>query len=222
MNDTTTNIFVRLFGELVKAKKKGRKYIKKVWKYVTKSSDENPDTFKFFQLTTIYSLAFIALMYTIRDSVGYFPEPVYTIFPFLKNVFRWSLFSILVSPEKTYFFYMLIFEVIIIRPVFDFSLVVKFNIMLIFILEMIQHLFLELITIIVVRESEVMDYGRVIPRIDQNVAMYLNTILFFSFCWLYWMAYFQSIKGSLPVYPGFLKVITDSSAFWLRLKPKKK
>lgn len=171
------------------------------------------------QLTLIYLFAIIVLSYTIRNSLGYFPEMLFKLFPFLVPVFDIQALKILAAPEKTFLIYMLVVEVFLNRSLLNFSLLVKFNVLLIFILEMVQNLLISYWDILFNRELEVLNGGIVMAK---TAMMFFYFFLFLFFFSLYLYSYVSSLRGSFPVFPGVLKYVTDSVAFWLQIKSLKK
>ena len=194
------------------------KKFKKIFLSFQKTTKKHRKTFEQFQLTSIYFFAVVVLTYTIRNSLGYFPEMLFKLFPFLVPIFDIQALKILAAPEKTFVLYMLILEIFINRSHFNFSLIVKFNVLLIFLLEMIQNLIVSYWDILFNRELDVFNGGIVIAR---NATMLFYCFLFLFFFALYFYSYIVSFLGFFPVFPGVLKIITDSVAFWLQIKPSK-
>ena len=190
---------------------------KKMLRLLIKISRKNRGVFERFQLTFIYLFAIVVLMYSIRNSLGYFPEILFTIFPFLAPIFDIQALQILASPEKTIFFYFIVLEFCLNRPYF--SLLVKFNVLLIFLLEMFQNLILCYWDLLFNREL-ISLYGDVV--INRSAMMMFSTVLFSIYLALYLYAYVRSMAGLFPVFPGILRIFTNSVAFWLQIKNKKK
>ena len=82
--------------------------LKKFIKKFQKSAQKNRKVFELIQLTLIYFFAVIVLAYTIRNSLGYFPEMLFRLFPFLVPVFEIQTLKILAAPEKTFLLYMVV------------------------------------------------------------------------------------------------------------------
>lgn len=196
------------------------KRFKKIIKLIKKTGRKNRLTFQRFQITSLYFCAVIVLMYTVKNSLGFFPEMLFDFFPFLAPVFDWPILKILATPEKTFVLYLLILELIINRSVFGFSILVKYNVLLIFILEMVQNLLASYWDILFIRELATYTGG--LPIIARDVTLLFFVFLFVIFLGLYMIAFYQSFCGRIPSFPGVLRCITDSVAFWLQLKPKDK
>lgn len=194
-------------------------WLTKISKRFRKTAKTNRRIFERFQLTFIYFFAVVVLTYTIRNSLGYFPEMLFRLFPFLVPIFDIQALKILAAPEKTFVLYMLIIEIFLNRSFFNFSVLVKFNVLLIFILEMLQNLLVSYWDILFNRELDVLNGGVVIAR---TATMFFYFFLFLFFFALYLYSYLSSLKGVFPKFPGVLKSITDSVAFWLQIKLLKK
>jgi hypothetical protein len=204
-----------VFQELIKR-------IKKIIRLFKKSSRIHSHIFEGIQLTFIYFFAIVVLIYTIKNSLGYIPEILYTIIPFLQQVLDFELLKILASPEKTFILYLLVLELLINRSSFQFSLLVKFNVLLIFILEMLQNLIISYWDLLFSRELEIFSTNLMIPK---NTNSYFFSLLFLTFLGLYLSSYIRGLKGLFPSFPGILQAVVESVAFWLQIKilkdPKK-
>lgn len=185
-------------------------------KLVRKTNKKNRKIFERFQLTFIYFFAIVVLAYSIRNSLGYFPEALSFILPFFTPLFEIQALKILAAPEKTFLLYMLILEMCINRSYLNFSLLVKFNILLIFLLEMLQNLLISFWDLLFNRELDILRGGMVV--IAKNATITFYSILFLFFFSLYMYAYILSLKGQIPTFPGILKNVTESVAFWLQIK----
>jgi hypothetical protein len=195
------------------------KNLKPIMKWFQNFTKKNRRAFEQLQLTIIYFFAVVGLAYTIRNSLGYFPEILFKLFPFLVPIFDIQILKILAAPEKTFVLYMLIIEMFLNRSFFSFSILVKFNVLLIFILEMLQNLFVSYWDILFNRELDALSGGVIIAR---TATMFFYFFLFLFFFALYVYSYISSLKGKFPKFPGVLKSITDSVAFWLQIKYLKK
>ena len=110
----------------------------------------------------------------------------------------------------------------IVRSVFKFSKLVKYNILLIFAMLMVQGLAISYWDVLFHREiaSPVAkwsyDEGTLIHT-DKSLAIvfFFNTFVIFMLAYLY--LYIRAIQGKFAVIPG-MEWLTDSVAFWLRIK----
>lgn len=194
------------------------KKIKKIVRAIYKISRKNQRVFQSMQLTFIYFFATVVLLYTVKNSLGMIPDIFYNCIPFLSEILNFPLLKILAAPEKTFILYLLILEVLINRSFFNFSLLVKFNVLLVFILEMFQNLFVCYWDLLFSRELETLTGTSVIMKSGMIVFF---TILFAFFFLLYLYSYIRSMQGRFPILPGPLKRITDSVGFWLQIKPSR-
>ncbi len=78
------------------------KRIKKFIKLLQKTSKKNYLIFQRFQLSFIYFFALVVLIYTVINSLGYFPEFLFKFFPFLEPILDIKILQILATPEKTF------------------------------------------------------------------------------------------------------------------------
>ena len=110
----------------------------------------------------------------------------------------------------------------IIRSVFQFSKLIKYNILLIFALLMLQSLAVSYWDIFFHREVAIgvskwaADQGALIYT-DKDLAInfFFNTFLFFILLYLY--CYIRGLQGKFVTIP-MMEWLTDSIAFWLRVK----
>jgi hypothetical protein len=193
------------------------KTFKKFFKSFRKTTKKHQSTLQKIQLTFIYFFATVVLMYSIRNSLGYFPEILFKIVPFSEQILGFSFFKILATPEKIYILYLLVIEFIIVRPIFNFSVLVKFNVLLIFLFEMLQNLIISYWDLLFIREADIL-HGDIIPK---YATILFFCIFFASFFLLYLYCYVKAFRGSLPSFQsiGILQKVVDSVAFWLRIKP---
>lgn len=205
-NTSTFKNFIRIFRFLTKIK---------ITRWLRNIAQKNSKFFERLQLTTIYFFALVGLAYTIRNSLGYFPEILFRLFPFLAPLFEIKILKILAAPEKTFVLYMFVIEMFLNRSFFNFSILVKFNVLLIFILEMLQNLLVSYWDILFNRELDALGGGILVAK---TATMYFYFFLFLFFFVLYFYSYVNSLRGKFPQFPGVLKSITDSAAFWLQIK----
>jgi hypothetical protein len=113
-----------------------RRKIKQIIKDLLKSSRTRTSKriLEKIQLTFIYFFASVVLSYSIQGVLGGFPEFIFYIFPDFEEMLTNPLLQLLATPEKTFLLYLLLIEVILNKSRFNFSLLVKYNILLIFLL----------------------------------------------------------------------------------------
>jgi hypothetical protein len=189
--------------------------IKRFFKAFRKSTSKHKNTLQRIQLTFIYFFAVVVLTFSIQSYIGTFPDLIYKLFP-LQQLLNIQFLKIFATPEKTFILYLIILEVLINRSIFKFSLLIKYNVLLIFILEMFQNLLISYWDLLFNREIEFVGGGT--PVISQEIAIVFFSLLFLFFLLLYLYCYIRSFQGKFPTFPGPLKPMTDSVAFWLQLK----
>jgi hypothetical protein len=110
----------------------------------------------------------------------------------------------------------------IVRSTFKFSKLIKYNILLLFAVLMLQGLAISYWDLLFHRQiaSSVakwsFDQGSLIYT-DKNLAIvfFLNTFFIFMVSYLY--LYIKALSGKFATIPG-MEWLTDSIAFWLRIK----
>lgn len=186
-------------------------FLKSLWK--------NRSIIERIQLTFIYFFASVVFSYSIQSYLsGALPEFIYFFFPDIDQFLLNPYLKILSTPEKTFILYFIILQLLMTRSTL-FSLLVKFNILLIFILEMFQNLIIAWWDLLVHREIE---YG-----FDATNGLWIHDLAnsFFSLMYLFFLlvylySYVKSMTGKFPTFPGNSRFITDSVAFWLQIKVK--
>jgi hypothetical protein len=204
------------------------KGVKKVLKSVKKSlrnfSKEYPNVSQVIQLTFIYFFAIVDLFYAVLNNVfslGYFPEVLLPIFPFVRGILQSPFLRLWASPEKVFFLSYLVVEFMVVRSIFKFTKLVKYNILLIFSLLMVQGLVISYWDLLFNREIVnvsrwAYDQGSVLYT-DKHLAttFFLNTFLVFMLGYLF--LYVRALQGKFGTIPG-MEWLTDSVAFWLHIK----
>ena len=218
-NSSTNLSSWRLF---VKRLKKGAKSVKRS---LRNFSIKYPNVSQIIQLSFIYFFAVVDLLYSVLNNVfslGYLPEILLPIFPLIKSILQNPVLKIWASPEKVFFLSYVVIEFMIVRSTFKFSKLVKYNVLLIFSMLMIQGLVISYWDVLFHRQIATpvarwaYDQGAIIYT-DKNLAIvfFLNTFFLFILTYLY--LYFRAINGKFATIP-FMEWLTDSVAFWLRIK----
>ena len=195
--------------------------MKKFLKLFLKSTRKNQFVIERIQLTFIYFFATIVLSYSIQGPLNGFPEFIFYAFPSFETLLNNPFLKLLATPEKTFVLYLVILELLMNRSRFSFSLLVKFNILLIFILEMFQNLLISYWDLFFNREIEY-DATGADPLFDQELAIFFFMVLYFFVLLIYLFSYIKSMNGRFPAFPGSASFMTDSVAFWLQIKISKK
>ena len=218
-NNSTNLSPWRLF---VKKLKKGAKSVKKS---LRNFSIKYPNVSQIIQLSFIYFFAVVDLLYSVLNNVfslGYLPEILLPVFPLIKSILQNPILKIWASPEKVFFLSYVVIEFMIVRSTFKFSKLVKYNVLLIFSMLMIQGLVISYWDVLFHRQIATpvakwaYDQGAIIYT-DKNLAIvfFLNTFFIFILTYLY--LYFRAINGKFATIP-LMEWLTDSVAFWLRIK----
>ena len=184
-----------------------------------------PNILQNIQLTVIYSFAVIDLIYSILANVfnfGYFPELLTPFFPFIRVILVSNIFRMWTSPEKVFLLSYLVIEFIIVKSIFNFSKLVKYNILFIFALIMLQGLALSYWDLLFHRTIAApvakwsYDQGA-LAFSDKPLGVFFFFSTFIVFLLVYIYLYIRAIQGKFATVPG-IEWITDSVAFWLRIK----
>ena len=183
------------------------------------------NTLQLVQLTFIYFFAIIDLTYAILNNIfglGYLPQVLVPFFPFIKAVLNSAIFKVWGSPEKVFFLSYVVIEFMVVRSTFKFSKLVKYNILLIFAMLMVQGLVISYWDLLFHREISTpiakWAYGQGgFIHTDRNlaIAFFLNTFVIFVLTYMY--LFFKAMRGKYATIPG-MEWLTDSVAFWLRIK----
>lgn len=181
------------------------------------------------QLTCLYLCALIDLIFSILQNVyylGYFPETLAPCFPLIQSILLSPFLQFWVSPEKSFFVSYLFLDWVIIRSAFGLNKLIKYNVLLVFALLMVQGLIISYWDLLFNRELITaasiwsLDQGILLyTDVNLTVFFYLNT--FFLFLFLYAYFYFFALQGKFVSFPG-LDWLTTSVAFWLRIKVQRK
>ena len=202
-----------------------KEYFKKIRQNFHDFSVNSSTTLQNIQLTFIYFFALVDLLHSILSNVlslEYYPEMLTPFLPFIKGIIFSPFFQIWASPEKVFFLSYIVIELMIIRSVFQFSKLIKYNILLIFALLMLQSLAVSYWDIFFHREVAIgasrwaADQGALIYT-DKELAInfFFHTFLFFILIYLF--CYIRGLQGKFVTIP-LMEWLTDSIAFWLRVK----
>jgi hypothetical protein len=202
-----------------------KKFFLNLRKILREFSSEYPNTAQIIQLSFIYCFALIDLFHSILNNVfslGYFPEILKPIFPIVKAILVSPILRAWSSPEKVFFLSYIVIEFMVVRSIFKFSKLVKYNILLVFSLLMVQGLLISYWDLLFHREIATpvakwaYDQGAIIHT-DKRLAIFFffNTFMLFIGGYLY--LYLRALSGKFATIPG-MEWLTDSVAFWLRIK----
>jgi hypothetical protein len=201
---------VSFFSTLFKWIKKNTFLFKKQNRFFTK---KYPNILQFLQLTILYFFALTSLLYSVLTILGHFPDIFLLLIPtFIQDIVKSPLFRVFLAPEKTYVVYLFVIEFIIFRSLFNFSKLFKYNVLLIFLLEMMQNLLVSYWDLFFNRS-----YGNEIPLIDIPLAIICISLIYSVFLVCYVYSYICSIRGKFASLP-YMDWLTDSISFWLKIK----
>jgi hypothetical protein len=205
------------------------KFIKKGF-YSFEKSFENfnikfPNIAQNIEVTCIYFCAIVDLIYVVLTNVfnlGYFPEILAPIYPIIQAILTSPVLRIWASPEKTFFMSQVVIELMVIRSLFKFSKLVKYNIVLVFSLVMIQGLILSFWELLFHRDIAT---AAAQWSYDQGPLLFLDKVLgikfflatFIVFLIIYIFLYILALQGKFVTFTQ-MRWLTDSVAFWLRIR----
>ena len=188
-------------------------------------SQEYPTTVQIIQISFIYFFAIVDLLFGILTNVLSLGDPPLMIQPFMgviNAILTNPFFQFWNSPEKIFFISYLVIELMITRSIFKFTKLVKYNILLLFALLMIQGLVVAYWDVIFHREVcngiakwVLDDIGFIYT--DRFLAYLFFLITFILFLLLYTYLYSRAINNKFATVPGG-EWLTDSIAFWLKIK----
>jgi hypothetical protein len=205
------------------------KFLKKVTQPILSCmrafATKNPQLAQYMQLTCIYFFAIVDLLYSVLNNVfslGYFPELLVPVYPIIEAILQSPILKIWGSPEKVFFLSYVVIEFMIVHPLFKFSKLVQYNVLLIFSLLMIQGLVISYWDLLFHRQiaspvaNWIYDQGAIVHT-DKPLAIsfFLNT--FFIFIGIYFYLYTKAMSGKFPQVKS-MEWLTDSIAFWLKIK----
>jgi len=200
-----------LWKKFIKAIKK---LITLLQKYNQDFSERYPNILPLIQLSIVYFLAILSLFYSLISILGQIPESFLFFVPqSLQNFLQLPIMKIILAPEKTYVVYLLVIEFIIFRSVFKFSLLFKYNLLLIFLLEMFQNLFISYWDLFFTRSFDTND----ISTTDYTFSVFFISLIYLIFFYAYIYAYICALRGKFVTYP-YMDWLTDSISFWLQIK----
>lgn len=204
------------------------KIVKKIFTPIQQTlqtfSEKFPNTAQNIQLTFIYLFAMLDLFSSILNyllSLGYLPETLRPFLPTIQEILVSPILQIWASPEKVFFFSYLVIEFMVVKSVFKFSKLVRYNILLIFSLLMLQGLVISYWDLFCHREIATniakWTYEQTILYTDKYLAfcLFYTTFILFFFGYLY--LYIVALTGKFATFPG-LDWVTDSVCFWLKIK----
>lgn len=196
---------------------------------ILKTFDElYPNTSQNIQLCFIYFFAFVDLCYAILINIfalGYHPASIEPFYPIFREILTNPYLKLWASPEKVFMLSYLVIEFMIVRPIFRFSKLIKYNVILIFSLLMIQSLVISYWDCLFNKHvtSDIDDWifgGENLMNSDLDFAVFIYCMTFLLFVVIYAKFLIQGLNGKIATFhqiPG-MTVVTDSAAFWIKLR----
>jgi hypothetical protein len=220
-NNNNTNTKLSLWRNFIRTIKT---IITPIRETFQKFSKKFPNTAQNIQLTFVFIFAILDLFSSILNyllSLGFLPETLRPFLPRIHEILVSPFLQIWASPEKVFFFSYMVIEFMVVRSVFKFSKLVRYNILLIFSLLMLQGLIISYWDLLCHREIS-MDtarwaYEQTILFSDKYLAFSLFYTTFIVFLILYFYLYVVALTGKFATFPG-MDWITDSVCFWLKIK----
>jgi hypothetical protein len=195
-----------------------KKYFKKLNKEIIRINKEHPEVIEMFQLITIYIFALITFSKYIKGMLRYYPRLLKILVPFCEITGESPLFFYLGHPNYSYLFYTFMGQVLHRKKFIKFSDKIRFHIIYIMLLEMIQ--------------SAIVQWIFFFFQIDRAAGIEMRPMLgtifgtnFLCFYLIYIYSLIMGLKNSLPYFPPalhFLNLCVDSSLFWVGLVQKDK
>jgi len=219
MNIKTTSLF-DIWEKMIKS---GKKIAQQFSKRLENFEKKYPKTAQIIQLSFLYFFALIDLFFSILTAIfgsGNFPETFKTFYPSFQALLHSPLFQIWASPERMFFLSYVILDLMINRSVFNLSKVVRYNILLLFALLMLQGLSIscwDLLFHFQIPEPKAVVETTAGQTGEKILGFSLIAILFVIFCSLYGFLYSVAIKDRLFTNPR-IEWLTDSVAFWLKIE----
>lgn len=202
-----------------------KKTIKPFKKQLLLFTEKNPNIAQNIQLTFTYFFAVIDLISSILNyiySLGFFPELIDNLYPSIHSLLMSPLLQLWASPERVFMLSYIVIEFMVVRSVFKFSKLVRYNILLIFSLLMLQGLVISYWDVLCHREisSKIGQFSYdqgIILFSDKKLAFVLFFLTFILFISGYFYLYITALRGKIATIRGF-EWVTDSVCFWLRIK----
>jgi hypothetical protein len=197
-------------------------YIVKQFLYLT---SEYIDVTQKIQLSFIYFFALVDLTYSIFSNIlalGYFPDILNFARPLLYYILNSKVLQIWASPEKVFLISYFTIEFLIIRKSFKLTRLVRYNILLLFSLLMIQGITISFWDVLFHRDMGIdilkwtYDQGALLYT-DKSLGFFFFFATFVSFIFLYIFLYLKALQGKFATFPGG-EFLTDSVCLWLKIR----
>ena len=196
-----------------------------ILKFFDDFNNKFPSTMQFIQLSFMYYFAFLDLCFSIANPIfalGFDPEILGPLNSIVRGILLNPFLRVWTSPEKLFLFSFGAIEFMVVRKTFKFSKLIRYNILLLFTVLMIQGTMVSYWDLIFNRQivSAVADWAYdegFILFLDTNLAFFFFLATFVLFLIAYIYFYLTAIQGKFVTIPG-MSWLTDSVAFWLKIK----
>jgi hypothetical protein len=165
------------------------------------------------QLIFVYLYAFFSLNTTISGYFGESPDFLVDYFPYFEILTGFQIKNFQNS-ERSIFMYLIIINLLS-KSTIPLPKIVKFNIILVLIFEMLMTLIIYLWDLMTNRDINILnfeyDFESLTPFFYYDNIFYSCLWVFYFFLYLYIFIY--AIKKDYPKFPGYAQKITDSILF---------
>jgi hypothetical protein len=178
-----------------------------------KFTKKYPTVLQSLQVTVTYTVAILSLFYSLISMLGGVPGMLESVIPpTLEKFVNSPIYSLFFAPERAYIIYLFTIEFVIYRKMFQFSPIIKYHILLIFLLEMVQNLLLSY--------WDLFFSGSMAgSALDMTIGMIFLALIFIVLFSSYFYGFFCAIRGKFAVFPH-MNWLTNSVAIWLRIKKR--
>jgi hypothetical protein len=201
--------------------KKTWETFQKVWKRINETlaiikrfTDKHAYWVQNFQLTLLYFIGISMLLIGSKRYLIPVPDSIRFLVPFCDFILNSRIMKTYMRPDLIFLVYYIVVELSVRRPILKISLLLKFNILLVYMLEMLSTVAVTWWDAIYMREIP----GKIIYMNEPEIYKFLSTEVFFFLC-LYIYSYGIALLNRYPRYPGILQAIPNSMAAWLKMKP---
>ena len=177
------------------------------------------------QVSVLYFCCFVELIGdTIRSLMCIqMTEFLNDLYPTMLYLLATPLFSLLVTPERTLLISFFILDRVVARNTFNLNKLVRYNITLMYSLLMVRGCIFTVWDLLFNKQpleaaAEFLWDDGALTDLNVGIAYFLLCIILVGFVGVYSFCYWCAICGKYSVFPAPFTVITDSAAFWLRIK----
>lgn len=164
------------------------------------------------QLLFLYFFGFCSFFYTASASLASTSENVEIIPRFLQEMTQNPVTHFFFAPQRSFFFYLLTTEYMVLNPIVNFSKFFKYNVLYILLLQMIQNLALLYLDLFFNPAVDMNDTSN-----DTELLFICSLSIFSYFFAVICTAFIMAMKNKFVQFPG-LEFLTDSVCFWLKIK----